>query len=92
MDTALAAAYEAWELFGALRGSSFQQGGFVGNQATMWECMGEATDDGKKSEGVSGTNEDTEAPRGEVSCSRSHHEYMVEPEFEPKLSGSSLPS
>lgn len=28
-------------------------------------------------------NGDTEAPRGEESGSRSHHEYMVEPEFDP---------
>lgn len=53
---------------------------------------GEETDDGKKKEGVSGTNGDTKAPRGVGSGSRSHREYMVEPEFEPKLSCSSLPS
>lgn len=50
----------------------------------------EGTDEGKKRERVSGTNEGIEAPRKEASCSRSHHEYMVEPEFEPKLPGSSL--
>lgn len=87
MDSALAAAYEAWELCETLPSRRKRLWG-TGYDVVL---HGEEINNGKKKEEVSGTNGDTKAPRGVGSGSRSHHEYMVEPEFEPKLSCSSLP-